>query len=132
MPQLTPIVLTDGAATPVNHTFNPREITGGVATLVESTGVPLGERRLTLSQNRSASGRVKPIAKLVFPVIQDAVINGITKPTVVRQSYVDLTFNFDGASSLQERKDVVAMVRSLLDPAKADVQKFLIDLEGLY
>lgn len=132
MPQLTNLVLKDGKATPVDHTFKPRTIEGGVATLAESSGTPLGESRVTLSQARTQTGRVKPVIKVMVPVVQDAVINGVSRPTVVRTAYADITFNFDGSSSTQERKDLVAMIASLLAGTQAMTQSYLVDLEGLY
>lgn len=132
MPSLVPLVLKDGAATPVNHTFAPRAIDGGVATLVESTGVPLGERRISFSQNRSASGRIRCIQKLAMPVVQDATVNGVTKPTLVRTNYADITFNFDASSSTQERKDIVSMVADMLASTQTMVRGNIVDLEGLY
>lgn len=132
MPQLNPLVLTDEASTPVNHTFAPRSIESGVATLVESSGVPLGERRVTLSQTRAASGRARAIMKFAFPVTQDVTVNGVTKPALVRTNYVDITFNFDTTSSTQERKDVVGQVMSALKPTQTMMRGYLVDLEGMY
>lgn len=132
MPQMTNLVLKDGEDPAVDHTFKPRSIEAGVATLVESTGTPLGESRVTFSQNRTASGRVKAVIKFVLPVTQDAEVNGITRPTVVRTTYVDVMFNFDGGSSTQERTDAVAYLASLLDGDQTMVQAYLVDLEGLY
>lgn len=132
MPNFVPIVLTDRAPTPVAHTFIPRGIDTGVATAVESTGVPLGERRLSFATNRTTSGRVKVSVKLAFPIVQDATVNGITKPTVVRTTYVDLSLNYDGASTLQERNDIVGMIYSLLATSQTSASKVLVDLEGLY
>lgn len=132
MPQLNTLVLTDGAPTPVNHTFNPRGIDQGVATLVQSTGVPIGDKRLTFSQNRSNSGRVRAIMKLTIPTVQDATVNGVTRPTLVRTAYADITFNFDATSSSEERRDIVALVRSTLDPTKTMVKGTLVDLEGIF
>lgn len=132
MPSLAPIVLKDGKATPLDHTFKPRGIDGGVATLVESAGTPLGENRLTLSQNRGTNGRIRVIAKIAAPVVQDATVNGITKPTVVRTSYVDITFNFDASSSIAERQDVVAFVNSLTAKTLVAGQQYFVDLEGMY
>lgn len=110
--QFAPVALKDGAA--VVHTYNPRDITNGVATLVESTGVPIADKRLSISQSRvAASGRTKVTMKLVVPIVQDVVVAGISKPTVVRTAYADLTFTFDSTSSVAERKDV----RSLIDTA---------------
>jgi hypothetical protein len=104
----------------------------GVTTVVESAGIPLGERRITLSQNRATSGRVRVLVKFSIPVVQDSTVNGITKPTVVRTSYADVTFNFDGSSSIQERKDLVAYVNELTLSTKADVQAYLVNLDGFY
>lgn len=104
MPQLTSIVLKDNAAT--DHTFAPRDIVGGVTTLVESTGVPIADKTVTVSLNRTATGRRKVNIKLAIPVVQDQVVSGITRPTVVRTAYADLTLTFDGASTTTERADL--------------------------
>lgn len=132
MPQLNPLVLKDAASTPADHTFKPRDSAGGVSTLVETAGIPLGESRITMSQNRSNNGRVRVIVKLAIPVVQDALIAGVTKPTVVRTSYADITFNFDGSSSTRERADIVAYVNSLTAKTQSMAQSVLVDLEGLY
>lgn len=132
MPTLVPVVLPDRAATPVNHTFNPRDTTNGVTTLTESTGVPIGERRITLAHSRSQNGRIRATIKLVVPVVQDVTVNGVTKPTVVKTNYADITFNFDATSSTQERKDIVSFVENLHKAAQTMCNGFLVDLEGLF
>lgn len=132
MSELNNVVINDGAATPVAHTFKPRNVAGGIATLVESTGVPLADKRLTLSIQRTASSRVKPTVKLQLPVVQDATVNGVTKPTIVRTAYCDLTFNFDPSSSTQERKDMIAQVRNLLADDQTMVHSALVDLEDIW
>lgn len=132
MPQLNPLVLKDQASPQVSHTFNPRDVTAGIATLAESAGVPLGESRITFATNRATSGRVRVTIKLSVPVVQDATVNGVTRPTVVRTSYVDMTFNFDGSSSLKERQDIIGFICSLTGKDQAMVQGVLADLQGLY
>lgn len=112
MPQLTSAVLTDGAA--IGHTFTPASIAGGVATLVESTGVPLGDKKLTASSTQTSQGRRKVTYKLSVPVMQDAVSNGVSRPTAVRTAYASLEFSFDPTSNVQERSDVRSMIVSLL------------------
>lgn len=133
MPQLANLVLTDRAATPVNHTFTPLDIQGGIGVVVESSGVPIGDRRcsITLSKTKTQSPRYKPSLKFVLPVVQDATVNGVTKPTVVRTSYVDITFNFPSDSSPQERKDAVAFAQSALDANKW-TNDVLVNLQGVY
>lgn len=131
MTQLTNLVLKDGQATPANHTFAPASIAGGVATLVESTGVPIGDKRLTASLVSTSVGRRKVTLKMAVPVVQDAQVNGVTKPTVVRTAYCDVVFTFDGASNKQERKDMRAYVVSLLSDT-AMIAPLTDDLSNLF
>lgn len=132
MPQLSNLVLTDRATTPVNHTYTPVNIeANGVGILAESTGVPVGDARFTL-QNRRANGRFKVQLKLSVPVVQTQTINGISTPVVVRTAYVDATFTFDSTSTEQERKDVVGLFQSSLDSSKTVVNDTLVKLQGVY
>jgi len=132
MPQLASLVLTDRAATPVNHTFAPRDIVGNVATVEESTGVPIGNNRVSVSLTRNQSGRYKATLKGSFPVVQTQTINGVSNPTVVRTAYFDLLFTFADNSTEQERKDVVGMLYSALDPSKTMINDTLTKLQGIY
>lgn len=119
MPQLTNIVLKDGASTPVNHTYNPNGISGTVATLVEraASGVPLGLPTLTLSSTTTSQGRSKVKAVLARPIVQTQSVNGVSKGIVVRTAYATVELSFDASSELQERKDQAALVKSLFDDA---------------
>jgi hypothetical protein len=114
MPQLANLVLTDRAGTPVNHTFVPRDIVGNVATVVESTGVPVGDKRVSLSIRDTGNGNKIVSTKMVFPIVNDQTINGVTTPVVVRTSYVDLDIKFSTTSTEQERKDVMGQLYTLL------------------
>lgn len=133
MPQLQNLVLTDRAATPVNHTFTPLDITNGVGSVVESSGVPIGNNRVQASLVRTnGTGRYKGTLKFTFPVVQTQTVNGVSTPVVVRTSYADLSFTFDPSSSEQERKDVVGMVQSALDASKVLTNDLLVKLQGIY
>lgn len=132
MPQLQNLVLTDRATTPVNHTFTPRDIVDGVGTVVESSGVPVGDKRFTASLRQTSEGRYKAAFKGTFPIVQDQTINGVTAPVVVRTAYADITFSFDAKSTEQERKDVVGMVESALGSAKTLVNDTVVKLQGVY
>lgn len=131
MPQLQNLVLTDRASTPVAHTFVPRDIVAGVGTVVETTGVPIGEPRVSISLNRTPT-RVNGLLKFNFPIVQTQVINGVSTPVVVRAAIVDMKFSFDNTSTEQERKDVVGMVYSALAPAATLVNDTLTKLQGVY
>lgn len=133
MPQLQNLVLTDRAGTPANHTFVPRDIVGGIATVVESSGVPLGDKRVTLGLRRTTeNGRYKATLKFAFPTVVTETINGVSSPKVVRTAYVDVDFTFDPTSTEQERKDVVGMVQSAFDADEALTNDFLTKLQGIY
>lgn len=131
MPQLTNLVLRDRATTPVDHTFTPLDIQQGVGVVVESSGVPIGDRRFSVSLSKTANNRYKPSIKMSIPIVQDATVSGVTRPTVVRTLYADLTFNFPSDSSEQERKDAVGMLQSGLDAGKW-TNDVLVKLQGVY
>lgn len=131
MPQLQNLVLTDRAATPVQHTFVPRDILNGVATVVNSDGTPVGEKRYSISSRR-VNGKIKTRVVFAFPVVQTETINGISKPKVVRESIVDATFTFAGDSSESERNNAVGMFADSLAPAKVLVNDALVKAQGVY
>lgn len=130
MPQLTNIVIKDGAATPADHTFVPRDIRDGVATVVETTGTPVGDSRISFALGRTANGRQKVTIKFVRPVVQDQIVNGISRPLAVRAAYADITFSLDSTSGRQERKDVLKMMASLL--GHAFTEAVVADLQNVY
>lgn len=132
MPQLSNLVLKDRKTTPVDHTFTPRDIVEGVATVVESSGIPLGDNRLSISSSRNSNGRRKVVIKGVFPVLQTETINGVSRPVVVRTAYAEFAFNFDETSSEAERNDVVGMMADSLAVTKTLIHDTLVKLQGIY
>jgi hypothetical protein len=132
MPQLQNLVLSDRESTPVAHTFTPRDITGGVGTVVESTGVPIGENTVTVSLRKTPSGRYKAVIKGRFPIVQTQDVNGIESPVVVRTAYAELTFDFDQTSTEQERKNVVGMMEDALTSDEPLTNDVLTKLQGVY
>lgn len=133
MPQLQPLVLTDRADTPVDHTFTPLDIQGGVGTVVESTGTPIGDNRVTVSLGKTNAGRYKAVVKFVLPIVQEGIdASGITRPVVVRTSYVEITASFDQSSTEQERDDAIGMVESALAADSTLINDVLVKLQGVY
>lgn len=132
MPQLQNLVLTDRATTPIAHTFVPRDIRDNIGTVVESSGIPIGDNRFTISSVRTAQGKNKARVQLTVPVVQTQTINGVSTPVVVRTAYVDATFTFDATSTEQERKDVVGMFQSAFDASKVLVNDAIVKLQGVY
>lgn len=132
MPQLANLVLKDGAATPVNHTYAPRDITNGIATLEESNGVPIANNRIAVALTRTPQGRHKATLKGTFPVVQTQTINGVDSPVIVRSAYFDLTFSFSDTSTEQERKDVIALLASALKSDATVSYDMIAKLQAVY
>lgn len=132
MPQLQPLVLKDRATpTAVDHTFSPSDISAGVGAVVESTGVPVGNSRYTISL-RQSNGRYRATIQLSVPVVQNETINGVTTPKVVRTAYADVTFTFDRTSTEAERNNLVGMLADSLAANKVLVHDTVVKLQGVY
>lgn len=133
MPQLQNVVLKDRAATPVDHTFTPRDIRDGVGTVIETTGVPVGNSRLSVSLRQTANnGRYKAELKLAVPVVVNETINGVSVPTVSRSAFADVTFTFEPTSTEAERNNIVGMLADALAPTKTLVNDTVVKLQGVY
>lgn len=133
MPQLQDLVVTDRATpTPVNHTLVPRDVTtNGVGTVVENTSVPVGQLSLDVSM-RKAGTQYRGRLTMRQPVVQDAVVGGVTKPTVVRTSFCALDVVFDETSTEQERTNLIGMLASALGTSKVLVNDAFVKLQGVY
>jgi len=131
MPALQSLVLTDRAATPVNHTFTPRDVKDGTGLVVHSAGVPVGEKKLTVSMRKSGS-KYKGKLTLSIPVVVDQTVNGVVTPIVARTAYATLEVQFDNTSTTQERTNLIGMLASGLATNKVLVHSAFVDLEGVY
>jgi hypothetical protein len=131
MPQMIPVILTDNSAT--DHTFQPRgPDTNGVQTLVRSTGVPLGDERLTISRSRTAQGREKAVMKLTIPVVSTVTEGGVEKSTVLRTGYADVSFAFDSTSTIAERANARKMIADFLSGSEGIAPAVIDNLENLF
>jgi len=108
------------------------EITNGVGVVVESSGVPVGNNRFSISLRKTSTGKYKVQMNLTLPIVQNETINGVVTPKVVRTGYAECTFTIDQTSTLQERKDLVGLLYSSLDPAKVLVNDTVTNLQGIY
>lgn len=133
MPQLQNVILTDRTpVTPVNLTFVPRGIDGNdVGTVVNNSGVPIGEKRLTVSVKKKSS-RYNAQVRLILPVVVTETINGVSRPVVVRTAYINVDATFDERSTEQERTDAVGLMASALGTGKVLVNDALVKLESVY
>lgn len=132
MPQLQTVTLTDRTpGTPATIVFTPRDIVQGVGTVVNASGVPVGEKKLTVT-SRKAQSRYHGELRLTIPVVATETINGVSRPMVVRTAYVTIKTSFDEKSSTQERADAIGMTMSALAPGVTLVDGALVGLEGVY
>lgn len=133
MPQLQSISLTDRTpVTPANIVFVPRDIDAkGVGTAVNTAGVPIGEKRISVSMKK-AGARYNGEVRLVLPVVVTETINGVSRPVIARTAYITVSASFDEKSTEQERNDAVGLMATALATNRVLVNDALVKLEGIY
>lgn len=122
MASIANILLNDGLATPVSHTFAPVEInSAGIAKWADrSGGISLGYPVVTLSVRQPSKGNraVKVIGKVVIPTLDTTSPSTSTGIQPAPSKAYDLlgTFEFviNERSNLAQKKDLLAFVRNLL------------------
>lgn len=130
------ITLTDGATTPVNHVYYPTEQVGSVLNWVDrtATAIAVGQNKLSVSQKSPTkqSPTYKMSWKLVQPtlaVTSPATGTGIEPaPFVAYSSLATIEFVLHERSTLQERTDLLLMLRDLLNEAILTNQVENLDL----
>lgn len=118
------ITLTDAAGSPVNHVFKPStpQSAADVLTWRDSNqAVYAGQAVLTVGQRVAdkSAHTTKVSWKLETPVLEQtspSTSSGIQPaPTVAYTPLAKLEFTLPDRMSLQERKDLLAMLRDLID-----------------
>lgn len=132
MPALANIVVNDRATTPVAHTFTPRAPQGDVAIYVESTGIPKGDRRFTMSVRELNGGKYRCRLVLTNPVLVTETINGVASPKLARTAFAAVEFTFDAYSTEQERKDTIGLLANALAASVTQVNDSFTKLEGVF
>lgn len=129
MPAIAALVINDGAATPVAHTFAPVTTDGSLAKWADrSPSIPTGFRTITEEVLEPSGQRTayKITLGFFFPVV--ASVNGVD--TVVRFSSAQVVFNMAPDSTLQERDDNLTYVINCL--GHASVRSSVENLEPFY
>lgn len=111
------IVLNDGAATPVAHTFAVKSNDNSVTTFEDRVGgVPIGYGKLIFRTSETSEQRTVKV-DIVVPVLEavsGANAAGFTPPAkVAYQNIGKLEFRTSLRSTLQQRKDLVAYVKNV-------------------
>lgn len=129
------IVLTDAAATPVNHSYFPVTSGGNVMLWIDRTqGIAAGQNKLTLAQRAPKKGAptYNMSWKLETPILAQtspSTATGIQPvPTVDHTNLVAVNIVCHERSTTQERNDLLAQVRDLLSEAIVTNQVKDLDL----
>jgi len=137
MGAIASVVINDGQATPVAHTFAPVNIVADVAKLADrSGGIAIGYPVITQSV-RAPNGNLrtyKVTSRVALPVLEvtsPSTASGIQPaPTLAYTLLCNMEFILPERSSLQERKNLLAYVRNYLAHANSTVA--VQDFEPLY
>jgi hypothetical protein len=130
MPQIVPIVINDGASTPVAHTLSPiGKDDKGVFWFEQTTPTPvnqLGAKRIgyqqtrVLDANKQLTGSSRASYSLSVPTLETVANNsaGITPPpTLAYKEVARLSFDLPERSTPQERKDTRVLMANLMASA---------------
>jgi hypothetical protein len=138
MPAIGNVVINDGAATPVAHTFAPVGVVGSLATLADrSGGIPVGYGKISVNirePQNGPNGVFKVSIKVMIPTLDTtspSTTTGIQPaPTVGYTTACMMDFLLPARSTLQNRKDVLAFVKNLL--ANSTIGSVVENLESIY
>lgn len=138
MGNLANIVLNNGVATPVAHTFEPagRDVNGVPQFNDKLLGVALAYPQLSLSLRRptKTNRNYKVMGKIIVPTLEAATgVNsqGFTPPAAIAYATMGVfEFVIPERSTLAERKDVLAYVKNAL--ANALIASMVTDYVDLY
>lgn len=129
MPAISNLVLNDGQATPVAHTFEPARTTADFAQWEDRvSGVYVGFWKLVQQlvrpkgDSKVANRNLKSMHKIETPVMETLGTSdtGLTPPpTIAHRPFVDINFTFSERASKQNRKDLRVLAANYLVSAAA-------------
>lgn len=128
MAQIANMVINDGQATPVAHTFAPAKALADFALFEDRvSGVYIGYNKLTMSLTRpkgssnQANRNLKLSIKVETPkleTVSNSTVSGIAPvPTISYRPVAELILTLPERCSLQDRKDLQAYVKNALNNA---------------
>lgn len=149
MPALAPIVINDGQATPVAHTFNPAgpdesgtsylyDRSGGIAIGFPEVSISLrppvrarNGKGSTLRSNERVYRAVLAIRVPTMDITSPSTGTGIQPaPSKAYDTVVKIEFILPERTTTQNRKDILAYAKNLLGHAIA--VSIVQDLESIY
>lgn len=130
MPQFSSLHLKAQDGTAVD--FVPRDINNGVGVLTASTGIPIADKRITLSLPRTANGKTKFKMNVTAPVVQLNTVNGVSAPKVVRTAYANIELTFDDTSTEEERQNMASYIAWAFTNGDELPRQMIQRLQGIY
>lgn len=139
MPAIGNIVVNDGAASPVAHTFAPAGIDGITARYADrAVGIPVGYNTIDLSLRAPSAKSLEPMylatGRTKTPVLEvtsPSTASGIQPaPTVAYTLIAESKYWMPERSTLQNRKDLSALHKNFL--ANAAFTAVVENLESVY
>lgn len=137
MSQVSNIVINDGATTPVAHTFQPSRVATELAIYQDrSAGVIAGFNILSIGTRFAdkKNGAQKVTVRLALPtlaVTAPTTTTGIQPvPVAAYECFANIEFVLPSPSSVQNRKDLLALVKNLL--ATSVITDAVVDLNPPY
>jgi hypothetical protein len=129
MAAIANLVINDGAATPVAHTFAPAKTSADYALFEDRVGgVYVGYNKLSVSLTRpkgpskdGVNRNLKVNVHVELPtleVVSTIDIGYQRPPSVAYRCVAELTFTLPERCALQNRKDILALVKNALSNAQ--------------
>lgn len=120
------IVLNDGQATPVSHTFKPQSATSDLASWTDrSNGISIGMPTLSLSVKGGGADTSRVKGKVVVPILEvqsNSSLSGFEPaPQIAYQCIGTFELVMPARSTLDARKDLLAFVKNFLSDASVTV-----------
>ena len=131
MPAIGNITISDGAATPVAHTFGVVTTDGKVATFADRVGgIPAEFPLIKISSTTPAGTQRYFRVEMSISMPKSATDPQTGKSYIARQTQSRSIFTLPETGLLQERKDILAFTKNLL---ALDITTSLVqDLEAIY
>jgi hypothetical protein len=137
MATVAAIVINDGASTPVAHTFAPSRVAPELVTYQDrSAGVVAGFNILSIGTRYAdkKNGAQKVTVRMALPtlaVTAPTTTTGIQPvPVAAFECFANIEFVLPSPSSVQNRKDLITLVKNAL--ANAAIYSAVVDLDPPY
>jgi hypothetical protein len=129
MPTASAIVLNDGQATPVAHTFQPNQITPQLAVFTNRDSVTsAGQMTLELGFSPASSKRSTERLSVRFNLPIEATVDGVTAVAYTARFLSDIII--PDSMTASQRADLAAFISNAV--SDAIVQGMVTDLDPVY